>query len=493
MKKYKGPNHSTHDKWFSFYLKGNSHYLKGNYFLAKKQFEKAVKITEDDTDLLNEYGFVLIELNQYDQAIKFLNKALKIENDYDDIWLNKGRAEYYKENYDNSIKSLKTALKFNPKNHDAFHFLGHCYQEKSQYKKSIDYFRKELKIYSGESHSWTELARSYYYDTDFTNSIKCSTVALRKDKKNDDALTIKGISLYLRGNLKNAEKHLIHAITLNKNNKTAIHYLGHIFYDLEDYKNSSKYFQKEISLGIEFEDTYLELGKSLHKLGKFKESIQILKKGIKESPDYDTWITLATSYASISDTTNSQKAFQKAKSIKKIPNPKQKDLNKIKENQRKYSKVINLKEKLVKPTKSKGVFVIHGHDEKIKKEIVSYLKRIGLRPFVLSDMPSGGQTLIEKLEFVLPRVGFAVVLFTPDDMIHEKNNNSKIARARQNVVLEYGMARMCLGRKNVCLMKKDSLEFPTDLNGVVYVNLDNKQKWKKELKLELIHAKMNVR
>jgi len=48
------------------------------------------------------------------------------------------------------------------------------------------------------------------------------------------------------------------------------------------------------------------------------------------------------------------------------------------------------------------------------------LRRWGLEPLILDQLPSKGQTIIEKLEEYTAGVGFAVVLATPDDEGHRK-------------------------------------------------------------------------
>ena len=68
------------------------------------------------------------------------------------------------------------------------------------------------------------------------------------------------------------------------------------------------------------------------------------------------------------------------------------------------------------------------------------LRRWNCEPLILDQLPSEGQTIIEKLEkYASQEVKFAVVLATPDDEGHAKGReDEKKFRARQNVVLELG-------------------------------------------------------
>lgn len=85
---------------------------------------------------------------------------------------------------------------------------------------------------------------------------------------------------------------------------------------------------------------------------------------------------------------------------------------------------------------SRKVFVVYGHDEMAKTELEAMLRRWGLEPLILDQLPSGGQTIIEKLESIRTQAMFAVVLATPDDEGHRIGRPDENAyRARQNVGL----------------------------------------------------------
>lgn len=134
------------------------------------------------------------------------------------------------------------------------------------------------------------------------------------------------------------------------------------------------------------------------------------------------------------------------------------------------------------------VFIVHGHDDAAKEAVARYVERLGLRPIILHEQPNAGQTIIEKLEAHL-RVGFAVVLLTPDDVGASASAPEKLSyRARQNVVLELGIFLGRIGRGRVCALHKGQVELPSDVNGVLYVPLDEAGGWRLLLAREMKHA-----
>lgn len=122
--------------------------------------------------------------------------------------------------------------------------------------------------------------------------------------------------------------------------------------------------------------------------------------------------------------------------------------------------------------KSNKVFVVYGHDGKARSELELMLRRWQLEPIILDQLPSSGQTIIEKLESYTDQVGFAVILATPDDEGHRADHpDEKKFRARQNVVLELGMLLSKLGRQRVAILLKDQdrMERPSDIQGLIYI------------------------
>ncbi|MDR2991359.1 MAG: nucleotide-binding protein [Burkholderiaceae bacterium] len=121
---------------------------------------------------------------------------------------------------------------------------------------------------------------------------------------------------------------------------------------------------------------------------------------------------------------------------------------------------------------NKKVFVVYGHDEQARTQLDAMLRRWGLEPIILDQLPSKGQTIIEKLEDYTEGVGFGVVLATPDDLGHPKEHeDQKAFRARQNVVLELGMLLVKLGRPKIAILLGNQVEMerPSDIQGLIYI------------------------
>jgi hypothetical protein len=98
---------------------------------------------------------------------------------------------------------------------------------------------------------------------------------------------------------------------------------------------------------------------------------------------------------------------------------------------------------------SKKVFIVHGHNDKLKYELAHSLQSAGLDVTILHEEPHRGRTILQKFADHAADAGFAVVLLTADDVgsaggvsMHEPLQ----PRARQNVVFELGFFLGLLGR-----------------------------------------------
>lgn len=140
---------------------------------------------------------------------------------------------------------------------------------------------------------------------------------------------------------------------------------------------------------------------------------------------------------------------------------------------------------------NRNVFIVHGHDVGVRETVARFLEGCGFQPIILLEMPSRGQTIIEKFE-ANTDVGFAVVLLTPDDEVLSSEGGGSQRRARQNVILELGYFIGKLGRERVCALKSGDVEIPSDILGVVYTPMDEGNGWQQDLAKELSAAGYEV-
>lgn len=122
---------------------------------------------------------------------------------------------------------------------------------------------------------------------------------------------------------------------------------------------------------------------------------------------------------------------------------------------------------------SRTVFIVHGHDETNLLRLNAMLKdRFQLKPVILMDEASAGETVIEKFERVAGDAAFCIVLLTPDDQIAKASEI--VVQARPNAIFELGWFYGRLGRSRVCILMKRGTTIHSDLAGIVRIEFIEK-------------------
>lgn len=106
------------------------------------------------------------------------------------------------------------------------------------------------------------------------------------------------------------------------------------------------------------------------------------------------------------------------------------------------------------PTRGRKVFVVHGRNESLRKDLFSLLRSLGLEPLewrkAIAAAGTGTPTVAEIIDAAFKEAVAVVVLLTPDDQVKLADQFQKtsdppyekrmVGQARPNVLFEAGMA-----------------------------------------------------
>ena len=147
---------------------------------------------------------------------------------------------------------------------------------------------------------------------------------------------------------------------------------------------------------------------------------------------------------------------------------------------------------ITKAMKMSKVFIVHGHDDKMKLDVARFIEKLHFEAIILHEQINAGLTVIEKFE-KFSDTGYGIVLYSPCD-IGSKNEKSATLkpRARQNVVFEHGYLLGKLGRDRVAaLVKEKEMELPSDTDGILFIPYEETE-WKFKIAKELRNAGYKV-
>lgn len=123
-----------------------------------------------------------------------------------------------------------------------------------------------------------------------------------------------------------------------------------------------------------------------------------------------------------------------------------------------------------------SVFIVHGRDNAALFWLKNFLIERKVMPIVLRDQPRTGAEILALLDQKIDKCAAGFVLLTPDDegrLLASPGaaEDKPQFRARQNVIFEAGL--LCARfRGKVCFLKKGQIEIPSDMQGLLFEDLD---------------------
>jgi len=141
-----------------------------------------------------------------------------------------------------------------------------------------------------------------------------------------------------------------------------------------------------------------------------------------------------------------------------------------------------------KRTKDNTVFVVHGRDQALRQSMFDFLRALNLHPLewdhAIDEARQGNPYVGDVLDIVMEKAEAIVVLFTPDDLAHLKNQFVKSGertsegkpqgQARPNVLFEAGLALGAHPKKTIMVQVGRVKQF-SDIGGRHMVRLTNDQ------------------
>ena len=231
----------------------------------------------------------------------------------------------------------------------------------------------------------------------------------------------------------------------------------------------------------------VQVENALSKLKKWQQVIQDILKMQYQSDKHENYIRFAKTIEQV------KKGFDYKKELPKEYNNGITVLNGILESINLLSgEDIHVDDEKILYDVSKNIFIVHGHDETRRIAVEAFVRSINYNPIVLFKEPSLGQTIIEKIESNAENVCFAIVIYTSCDLGKAKESSDLNPRARQNVVFEHGYMCAHLGRKKVVALLENGIEQPGDLEGVIYIKLDDAGLWQMKVAQEMKAVGLDV-
>jgi tetratricopeptide (TPR) repeat protein len=124
--------------------------LRGDIFMARKMYREAVDMyrsgSPDSAILANKIGIAFHQLLLLDLAKKNYERAIKLDSKYSEAINNLGTVYYAQKSYRRAIGYYKRALKYSPPSASIDANLGAAYFARKNYKQATEYYEEALKL-----------------------------------------------------------------------------------------------------------------------------------------------------------------------------------------------------------------------------------------------------------------------------------------------------------------------------------------------------------
>ena len=189
----------------------------GNIDEAKKYYQYLIKEGFQNSDVFNNYGIILKELKQYQEAGLYFRKSIEINPKDDKSYANLGGILEELGQCQEAELYMRKAININPSNAITYSNLGSILIKLGYYKEAEIYLNKSLEISPDISEAYTKLAHIYANSGRLQEAKRLSYKAIELNPNNHTPYLLKGIILRDLDELEEAELSINKAIEIEPN------------------------------------------------------------------------------------------------------------------------------------------------------------------------------------------------------------------------------------------------------------------------------------
>ncbi|MDF1539991.1 MAG: tetratricopeptide repeat protein [Candidatus Thorarchaeota archaeon] len=123
-------------------------------------------------------GFVLMELNNDEEAIKAFDEALAIDNQIFEIWFNKANSLYNLADFKHAKECYEKATEINPDDAEAWNNLGNCYSRLAEGQKAIEAYTRAVAVKPDYGEAFYNKANAHFIEEEDERAIAYADLAV---------------------------------------------------------------------------------------------------------------------------------------------------------------------------------------------------------------------------------------------------------------------------------------------------------------------------
>ena len=229
-------------------------------------FDKALELDSNATDVYRLRGVVYSNLNQYEQAIQNFNQAIKVYHYSDEAFAYYNRGDVYRhlKQYEQALQDFDKAIELDPNATNSYNLRGLCYFELKQHNLAIGDFNKAIKLNPNDS------ALYFHRGVNYLELAKTPEGTFKNFDKSKGECALQDFTQSIKLDLKFTEAYNFRAVC---------------YFELEKYNLAVKDFSKTIEINPNYANAYFGRGWSYSILNRYNKAIVDFNKYIELVPD----------------------------------------------------------------------------------------------------------------------------------------------------------------------------------------------------------------
>ena len=237
---------------------GDAHLSRGNLHMAFVQYEKALKLSPENTKVLYKKGLTFLIAKKNQEAIKEFQALIKKDQGHALAHEGIGRSFFQMKKYDEARRYLQKAIELNSELWRAHAFLGVLYDQQKKCALAIQEYDQAIQLRPDEGFLYNNLGVSYLLSGKYKEAVISFYKALQKKYSKSKVYNNLGVAL---SKLKMYEAAL-DSFRKAGNEAPAYNNLGCIYMEQGEFEKAISCLEKAIDINPTF---YLKANENLEK------------------------------------------------------------------------------------------------------------------------------------------------------------------------------------------------------------------------------------
>jgi len=221
---------------------GDQYLSQGNLDYAYIQYDKALRLSPNQTRIRYKMGRLFLEKGLLEEAKREFQEILNVNPRHALTHEGMGRVCIKMGSYSDAEKSFLRAIQLDPKLPQAHNFLGIIYDQKGQFDAAITQYRAAISLTPNAGELFNNLGMSLFLKGDYEKAVKAFSEGSRIDPSSTKICNNLALAFYKLGK----EKETFEAFKKGGDEASAHYNLGCLYMKEERHKEAIQAFEKAI-------------------------------------------------------------------------------------------------------------------------------------------------------------------------------------------------------------------------------------------------------